>query len=157
MNSSNSSKKLYEIWGGTPQLLDPTVWKSTIWSIKPHAVEDYYSEVQITLESYLSPEGELFKPPKGFDYSSIEERKVIIKLYAAVENSSIPLGMLEAVELPNFRGWVQWEKLAVGNLTPRERYIVSNLSYFHGIEFHGTGCGRTSLIANSLEEVLGII
>lgn len=152
----NSSEKLFEIWGGTPQLLDPKLWKSTLWGIKPHGGDANYSEVQMTLESYLNGElGELYRPPKGFDYSSIEEEKVVIKLYAAVLTEEIPVGMLEASILPNFRGWVEWTTLAVGNLSLRKGKIVSNYSFFEGIEFHGTGSGRTSLIATCIEEVLG--
>lgn len=148
------SEELFEIWGGTPQLLDPKLWKSTIWSIKPHGGSQDYSEVQMTLESYLR-EGELYRPPKGFDYSSIEEEKVVIKLYAAVLTEEIPVGMLEASILPNFRGWVEWTTLAVGNLSVKKGKIVSNYCFFEAIEFHGTGSGRGSLIATSIEEVLG--
>ena len=155
----NSSEKLFEIWGGTPQLLDPKLCKSTIWGIKPHGGDVNYSEVQMTIESYLGELGELYRPPKGFDYSSIEEEKIIIKLYSAIPTDEIPVGMVEASTLPNIRGWVEWTTLAVGNLSLKKGkkgdYIVSNFCFFEGLEFHGTGSGRTSLIATSIEEVLG--
>lgn len=155
----SSSEMIFKSWGGTPQLLEPKLWKSRVWGIKPHGADPNYSEVQISLESYVDSEGNLYRPEKGSDYSSLEDFKVVLKIYAAFLTEDIPVGMLEAACLPDFKAWIEWRQLAVGNLTLRKGkvgdFIVSNYCFFEGAEFHGTGSGRAAIIATSIEEVLG--
>jgi len=154
-----SAEKLFELWDGKPQLIDPQVWKSTIWGIKPHGDNEDYLEVQISLESYMGEEGNLYRPAKGANYEDLEDSKVVLRLYAAIPREEIPEGMVEASPLPDFRAWVQWKRLAVGNIIQKKNkkgliVLFSSHCFVEGAEWHGTGSGRGAVIYSSIEEIM---
>lgn len=154
-----SAERLFEMWGGKPQLIDPEVWKSTVWGIKPHGVDTDYLEVQVSIESYMDEMGVLYRPEKGANYEDLESSKVLMRLYAAVPREEIPEGMVEASTIPEFKAWVLWKRLAVGNIQLRKnkkgnQVLVSCHCFIEGAEWHGTGSGRGSIIYSSIEEIM---
>jgi len=160
--SALAAERLFELWDGKPQLIDPTLWKSTVWGIKPHGDNEDYLEVQISLESYMDEEGNLYRPEKGADYDALVSQKVILRLYAAICKEQIPEAMVEASGLPEFRAWVQWKRLAVRNVIIKKNkkgliVLFSSHCFIENAEFHGTGSGRGAFVYSSIEEIMDSI
>lgn len=155
----SAAERLFDIWGGKPQLLDTKVWKSTVWSIKPHGDNEDYLEAQISVESYMDENGNLYRPAKGANYEDLESSKVLLRLYAAVPKEEIPEAMVQASGIPEFRAWVLWKRLAVAQVNLKKTkkgipVLVSCHCFIEEAEWHGTGSGRGAVVYSSIEEIM---